>query len=146
MYTVKEIISPEPLWQADLKGVFKMKATVNEYQFVDSFEKMGRGDNFSYEGKKALFNYLEELGEDTGSEIELDVIALCCEYTEFEDWEEFKANYTTTATDIEDAILPDFEEDDELTKEDYIKELLEELRNHTTIIDIDGTSFIIQDF
>jgi hypothetical protein len=43
---------------------------------------MGRGDNFSYEGLRALFDYLEQYEEETNTPIELDVIALCCEYNE----------------------------------------------------------------
>ena len=49
-------------------------------QFCDAFRDMGRNEQFTYEAKRALFDYLEELGEDIGEEIELDVIALCCEW------------------------------------------------------------------
>lgn len=44
---------------------------------------MNRSDNFSFKGKKALFDYLEQYEEGTGQEIELDIVALCCEYTEY---------------------------------------------------------------
>ena len=47
---------------------------------------------FSHEGLKALFDYLEEQEQDTG-EIELDVIALCCNYVEYKDFQEFKGDY-----------------------------------------------------
>ena len=43
---------------------------------------MGRKEQFSYEGLEALFEYLEGIEEQTDCEIELDVIALCCEYRE----------------------------------------------------------------
>ena len=46
--------------------------------FCDAFRDMGRDENFSYAGKRALFDYLEEVSPD----MELDVIALCCEYYE----------------------------------------------------------------
>ena len=45
-------------------------------------------NNFTYEGKRALFDYLENLEEDTGTEIELDTIALCCEYSEYSNLKE----------------------------------------------------------
>ena len=99
-----------------------MKRTVNFSQFCDEFTNHERQENFSYEGKKALFNYLEELEQDTGKEIELDVIALCCEYTEYADIEEFNDNYDIGA------------------------ETLDDIRYHTQVIDIDGISFIIQNF
>ena len=59
-----------------------MKRNVNQYEFEDAFREMGRQDNFSYEGKKALYEWLEDMYEGMGEEYELDVIALCCEYSE----------------------------------------------------------------
>jgi len=61
-----------------------MKSTVNFYDFERAFVNMDRTDSFSYNGKKALFEYLEDYEEGTGEEIELDIIAICCEYSEFE--------------------------------------------------------------
>lgn len=56
-----------------------MKITVTESMFIGQFEAYGRKDNFSYAGLSALFEYCEDcLGEDW----ELDVIALCCDFTE----------------------------------------------------------------
>ena len=51
-------------------------------QFVSLFEDYGRESEFSYNGLRALFDYLEELAEDTDEAIEMDVLALCCEYAE----------------------------------------------------------------
>lgn len=58
-----------------------MKTTVNEYDFIDAFRRMDR-KNFSREGLRVLFEYLEELERDCGEEYELDVIALCCDFAE----------------------------------------------------------------
>ena len=99
-----------------------MKKTINEYQFSDAFVEMGRENQFSYEGRKALFNYLEQYEEETGSEMELDVIALCCEFTEYENIEEFNNNYGKEC------------------------ETLDEVAEYTQVIDINDESFIIQDF
>ena len=54
----------------------------NVDQFREAFRLAGRGDQFSYEGLEVLFDYLDELSEDTGEPIDLDVIALCCDYYE----------------------------------------------------------------
>ena len=54
----------------------------NVYQFREAFRLAGRSDQFSYEGLEVLFDYLEEYSEDTGEPVELDVVALCCEYYE----------------------------------------------------------------
>ena len=47
-------------------------------QFRDQFRQCGRGDQFSYEGLGLLFDYLEEIDP----QYDLDVVALCCDYTE----------------------------------------------------------------
>jgi hypothetical protein len=59
-----------------------IKQTVNFNMFLDSFGDSYK-NNFTYEGKRALFDYLEQLSEETGEDIELDTIALCCEYSEY---------------------------------------------------------------
>lgn len=58
-----------------------MKTTVNVYDFRDAFRKAER-KNFSYYGLGILFDYLEEWESSTGEELELDVIALCCDFAE----------------------------------------------------------------
>ena len=58
-----------------------MKATVCFSEFRDAFQSI-RPDNFSYQGQKILFDYFEQYEEDTGETIELDVIAVCCDYSE----------------------------------------------------------------
>jgi hypothetical protein len=55
-----------------------MKQTIGLCQFQNAFELMGRADNFSYEGMELLFDYFEELDPD----MELDVVGICCEYSE----------------------------------------------------------------
>lgn len=69
-----------------------MKTTISIYDFRQAFHDMGRGEQFSYDGLRVLFEALEQYEDDTGSEVELDVIALCCEYSE-ETPEEIAENY-----------------------------------------------------
>lgn len=97
-----------------------MKKTISQREFIDAFETMDRANNFSYEGRKALFDYLERLEEDTGTEMELDVIAICCDFTEYENFEELQNDYN-----VED---------------------MEELEQNTIVIHIDDESFIIQNY
>lgn len=59
-----------------------MKTTVSRYDFERAFVDAGRKEQFSYEGMGLLFDYLEQLEDSIGEEIDLDVIALCCEYSE----------------------------------------------------------------
>lgn len=58
-----------------------MKTTVNKYNFRDAFNAV-RPDNFSYEGQGALYDHFEREEEECGIEVELDVIAFCCEFSE----------------------------------------------------------------
>lgn len=70
-----------------------MKQTINFQDFRDAFRRMDRQDNFSYEGQRVLFDYLEDIDPDW----ELDVIALCCEFTE-DSPEDIAANYDIDIT------------------------------------------------
>lgn len=103
-----------------------MKQSVNFYQFCDGFPESYK-NNFSYNGKKALFAYLEEYEESTGEKIEFDPIALCCEYTEYNNFAELKANYTNIET------LEDLQD-----RTQYIPIL--------DVYDKETAGFIIQDF
>lgn len=79
-----------------------MKTTLTFGDFVDFFRRYDRYDQFGYEALRALFDYLEEIEEDTGEEIEMDVIALCCDYTVFEDLDAFRQEYGDKYATIED--------------------------------------------
>ena len=104
-----------------------MKQTINEYQFKEAFQS-SRPNNFSYEGLTALYDYLEQYEEDTGQEIELDVIGLCCEFTEYDSLEDFQKEHY-------DEEIGDCYED------------IEEIEEETIVIPIEGKEgFIIQDF
>jgi hypothetical protein len=99
-----------------------MKVTINFDGFERAFQRYGRGEQFSYEGLQALFEWLEDIESDMGEEQELDVIGLCCEFAEFESLKEFQDDYGT----------------------DY--ESIEDIENDTIVIPIDKESFIIQQF
>ena len=71
-----------------------MKTTVSQNDFLDAFKKL-RPDNFSYEGLIALYDHIENFEEDTDKEMELDVIDLCCNFTEYENLEEYKQSYSS---------------------------------------------------
>jgi len=79
-----------------------MIETVSEYTFTDTMATKEHG--FSYEGSKALFNYLEQLEQDTETQIEFDPIALRCEYTEYENLNEIIEDYQDIKTleDLQD--------------------------------------------
>ena len=107
-----------------------MKQTITRSAFIDAFHDMGRADNFSYDGLCALFDWLEEQGE----EYELDVIALCCEFSE----------YGSALECIEDAGYG-FEPDPEDDEDDQEQAALEWLHDQTMVVEFPG-GIIIQDF
>lgn len=92
-----------------------MIQTVNNTDFHDAFNAMDRGNQFSYEALNLIYEYLEELEEDMGKPIELDVIAICCEYSE-EPWQDLIESY--------DIDLSDWETDEDRKQAviDYINE------------------------
>lgn len=53
--------------------------TFNEYELQEEFRKWDR-DYFTLEGYQALLDFFEETDCDTNTE--LDVIAICCDFTE----------------------------------------------------------------
>lgn len=107
-----------------------MKQTINFSQFCDAFSD-DRKDTFTYHGKQALFEYLEEYEEATGEEIELDIIALCCEYTEYENLKELQDNYS------------DIKSMDDLEEHTQVIQIPEHKGLNETI---EGGGFIIQDY
>ena len=76
-----------------------MKTTVFFSEFRDYFHKI-RPDNFSYQGLRVLFDYLEEIENSCGEESELDVIGLCCEFSE-SSWEAIASDYSIEIDETE---------------------------------------------
>jgi len=103
-----------------------IKEEVTQSYFVKEFKEL-RQDNFSNRGLEALYLYLSELSEEIGEDIELDVIALSCEWVEYDSLEECLADYSET-----------------FQKENTT---IEKLREHTQVIEIeDSKAIIIQQF
>ena len=91
-----------------------MKDTVTEYKFSDEMIKHG----FSYEGARALFEYFEAYEEDTGEQLDFDPVAIRCNFDEYENLKAVQENYEDIKT-------------------------LEDLQNHTTVIEIPETDRLI---
>ena len=58
-----------------------MIQNITSHKFHDAFNAM-RPDNFSYEALSLLFDHFEDIEEETGEQIALDVIAICCDFSE----------------------------------------------------------------
>ncbi len=115
-----------------------MKKTLNTHQIA---EELLQDDyaGWSRQGAFALANYLEEYEEDTGEELELDIVAIRCEFTEWKSIDEFLNNYT----DFDNEDIRD--EDGEIDED----ELEAEIESATQLIKISSNlfdGFITQDF
>ena len=100
-----------------------MKQTINFYNFRDAFHKFGRGEQFTNSGLRTIFDYIEDYEDSADEEVELDVIAICCEYSEYENIAEFWLEYD---------------------QEDYPN--MDSIEYDTTVIMIDEEAFIIEQF
>lgn len=80
-----------------------MKTTINWFDFRDAFQSRDSYKNhFSYEGLAVLFDYLEQYENDCEVELELDVIGLCCEYSEC-NLKDLKTDYGKEFATLEEA-------------------------------------------
>ena len=79
-----------------------MKEYVTETAFVDRFVEINRENNFTYWGRRALFEYFEELEECLGTEIEFDPIAICCEFTQYANLDELNEAYGKEFKDLDE--------------------------------------------
>ena len=81
-----------------------MKTTVSSHSFVEAFRACGRENQFTRAALFALFDYLESYEEDCGVELELDPVAICCEWAEYESAVEAAESYGREFSDESDAL------------------------------------------
>ena len=123
---------------------------INFSDFCDAFRNAGRENSFSYAGKRALFNFLEENFPD----MELDIIALDCEFSESEDAVQWLVDngYKGKLVELTNDNCPDVDTNDpnlewsELTDDDQetIEMAAREwLHNQTLVIEADGMSGLV---
>ena len=98
-----------------------MKKYINLYDFQNWFSNSETyKNNFTYEGQQALFEYLEQWEEETNEVIDFDPIALCCDFSEYDNLKDYNDQHDTTFKNIE------------------------ELNDETLIIKIENGGFIAQ--
>lgn len=116
--------------------------------FRQAFRDYNRTDNFSHEGLEALHEYLEQLSDDIGAPIELDVIGICCDFAEYDSAEECALEYgwerPERDTDVDDDGEP-VQSDDEYFAE-CNDDAREWLRYRTTVLELSDGGVVIQQF
>ena len=107
--------------------------TFDAYELRHEFEKMDR-DYFSIEGYQALLDLFEEC--DCGKNTDLDVIAICCEFTE-ED-----AGYIQDQYDNIEEFAACQDEDGNIDED----ALMDALNYYTWAVKLDNGNILYQDF
>ena len=104
-------------------------------QTVDSSDlyhlacRMDRGDNFGYNGWRAIGDYLESLSNDTGEDIKIDIISICCEYSMAESADDAYMEFDH----LHGVDLPEEEEWEELTEEETLETIEAFLQDRTSV-------------
>ena len=106
-----------------------MKQTINFSAFIDAFHAYQRYDQFGYDALQILFDYLEEYEDSTGEELELDVIALCCDYS-CDTIEDIASNYGLDLSDCE-------------TDEERLEVVLDYLNDNTQVCGVTENSQVV---
>lgn len=107
---------------------------LNENEFIREFKNSTRSENFSDDALRELFQHYDDLSEDTGEPYKLDIIAICCEWTEFKEndlIEQYKH-------------IVDIDEKD--SQEIILKKIFEELENRTNLIYVKGGTYLVSEF
>jgi len=111
-----------------------MKITLTESEFVNRFRAI-RPNQFSVEALRALFDFLDEQERDLGEEQELDVIAICCDWTEYPSALEAAEAYGFKAKDSEDEKADKAEED-----------AFWFLRDETTVLELESGAVVVLNY
>ena len=78
-----------------------MKQSVNFNDFINAFKAYDRYDGYGYEALKVIFDYIEEYEDSCGVEVDLDVIAICCDYSA-EHYTDIASNYSIDLEGMEE--------------------------------------------
>ena len=113
-----------------------MKTTLNTYEIVNALLK-DEYASWSYNGAKALAEYLEQYEEDCGVELELDVVALRCDFSEYNSLEEWLTEYYGKT--LEEAFKSAGVDLDGDEDEEELADLIRShIRDHGQLIEFDG--------
>lgn len=109
-----------------------MKKTLTTYEIAEDFIADDNA-NWSRAGALALAKYLEEHEESTGEELELDVVAIRCDFAEYKSLQAWAHEYFSDFHGEMKANDLDANNDDEV--DDWIREYCED---NGQVIEFDG--------
>jgi hypothetical protein len=116
--------------------------TVDLSDFRRAFRDHGRSDQFSHEALELLFDHFDQTSDDIGEPWELDVIAICCDFSEYDSARE-AAEEQGWDCDVDPE---DFEDDAEGYQEAVDEAAVDWLQDRTTVLELDDGGVVIQAF
>lgn len=116
-----------------------MKTTLSTSDIARAL-KSDQNAAWTWDGAKALAEYLEEYEESTGEEMELDVCAIRCDFSEYDSLEAWASDYFRNQADAVDKLCLTLGMDGSIDEdEDEIDDLIRSfIRDHGTLIEFDG--------
>lgn len=122
-----------------------MKKTLNVYDLKKEFVEADR-DYYSLDGLEALLDYYNEIDEN----MELDVIAICCDCTEYGEntvcsFEDLKNDYGYLYP-VDEWLDDNNLSENEFDIDNYIKSLVEVLEEKTAVLYISNGNYIVFSF
>jgi hypothetical protein len=96
--------------------------------------------SFSRLGAFALVEYLEQMEEDTGEEIEFDSVAIRCDFAEYDSLQDWAHEHFSNA--LEELGFDETEENDDDEVDDKIREYIQD---HGQLIEFSG-GIIVSNF
>jgi hypothetical protein len=116
-----------------------MKTTLSTSDIARAL-KSDENAAWSWNGARALAEYLEQLEEDTGEEMEMDVCAIRCDFSEFSSLEAWASDYFRNQADAVDKLCLTLGMDGSIDEdEDEINDLIRSfIQDHGTLIEFDG--------
>jgi hypothetical protein len=97
--------------------------------------------NWTRAGAYALAEYLENLEEDTGEQIEFCRVSLRCDFSEYADLEDWAADYFSDSKQASDAMGLELDMDGETwtgDEEEIQDAIRSHIQDHGTLIEFDG--------
>lgn len=102
--------------------------TFDLQDFINEFHAYNRGDQFSLDALSALFDYYDEV-----EVFEIDVIGICC------DWSELSIDEVLESYNLD--IDPDIDDD-----EDKLEAVVDALNDQTYAIALSNGNILLQNF
>jgi hypothetical protein len=124
-----------------------MKKTLNTYDIANELLADSHAA-WTLAGACALAEYLEEYEESTGEELELDVVAIRCDYSEYTSLQDWASEYFTNEAQAADTLGLGLDMDGVTVanEEEEIEEAIREyIQDHGSLIEFDG-GYIVSTF